>query len=473
MAARLDLDWCPLLRVLDQDVDARCGHRRRLDLRGRARPDKVGSPAASVTGTRYRSWSRHGRGTRGWWSRRTWPTAPSSWPSRSSTIGRIHKIRKRSSSGKTKWKTKHKTPARIDITLRLAKAAVVGAAEPRRRRQVAHGERAEPKGKRHSISGQAKYPLPDTARRRLAAATPSCWRGRGLHGATGPVDAEAGGRRHEPGRRRPRRASAVCGATTGFFVLRPCEQAGPVPRAPVCTRPSASSTAVPPAPGAICPECSARPPAGYVTDPNDPDWAIGYRAELLLGGVVDDRRPTTFSVAFSTTSTAMASTRPGRRQRRVRRRRCEPATTSTLTSVARAGGRPAARHVLWVTENHPPRPGGWRQSSDRIVRSLRRPGVDVDVPFTLRRRLAVPVDRRRGRPHAHCPWSDDPRAALRRGPCSTTTCDGSHHPRGGLRRHAPPARGAGVRGWLGLPLVPCSGATTSTPGSSPSGGGRS
>lgn len=46
--------------------------------------------------------------------------------------------------------------------------------------------------------------------------------------------------------------------------------------------------------------------------------------------------------------------------------------------------------VLWVTENHPPSPGGMAQSSDRIVAGLRAAGVAVDV-VQLRRTEVEPV----------------------------------------------------------------------------------
>jgi hypothetical protein len=72
-------------------------------------------------------------------------------------------------------------------------------------------------------------------------------------------------------------AIRTCGATTGFFVLQRCEnraRAG-------CARCQRSicpqhTLFLPGDPGAVCPECysAAR---GYVSDPNDPDWAIGYR----------------------------------------------------------------------------------------------------------------------------------------------------------------------------------------------------
>jgi glycogen synthase len=49
-------------------------------------------------------------------------------------------------------------------------------------------------------------------------------------------------------------------------------------------------------------------------------------------------------------------------------------------------GPPARRpHVLWITENHPPSPGGMAVSSDRIMRGLRGLGIDVDIVHLCRR----------------------------------------------------------------------------------------
>ena len=72
-------------------------------------------------------------------------------------------------------------------------------------------------------------------------------------------------------------AVRVCGATTGFFVLERCDnraRAG-------CSRCSRSicphhTLFLPGEPAPVCPECYAAA-RGYVSDPNDPDWAIGYR----------------------------------------------------------------------------------------------------------------------------------------------------------------------------------------------------
>jgi hypothetical protein len=77
-------------------------------------------------------------------------------------VGRIHKLRKRSSSGKTKWKTKRKASQRIAITLKTAKDAVVVAPRPSPATQWLRVS-AQPKGSRHVVSAKAKYPLVDAA----------------------------------------------------------------------------------------------------------------------------------------------------------------------------------------------------------------------------------------------------------------------------------------------------------------------
>ena len=73
------------------------------------------------------------------------------------------------------------------------------------------------------------------------------------------------------------RAVRICGATKGFFVLERCGVSaragcGRCQRS-VCRR---HTMQLPGDPVPVCPECysAAR---GYVSDPNDDDWAIGYR----------------------------------------------------------------------------------------------------------------------------------------------------------------------------------------------------
>lgn len=54
--------------------------------------------------------------------------------------------------------------------------------------------------------------------------------------------------------------------------------------------------------------------------------------------------------------------------------------------------------LLWITENYPPDRGGMAQSCDRIVRGLRRLGVDVDVVHFSQRHAGVKIEQQeRGR----------------------------------------------------------------------------
>lgn len=74
----------------------------------------------------------------------------------------------------------------------------------------------------------------------------------------------------------------------------------------------------------------------------------------------------------------------------------------------------ASWRVLWLTENHPPSRGGMAQSSDRIVRGLRRAGVDVDVAHFTRASLPWRHETVEGGHVRVCPVEDDPEHALRR-----------------------------------------------------------
>jgi hypothetical protein len=76
-------------------------------------------------------------------------------------IGRIHKLRKRSSSGKTKWKTKRKATQRLTVTLRSAKGAVAVPPAPSPATQWLRVS-ARPKGSRQLVTAKAKYPVPAT-----------------------------------------------------------------------------------------------------------------------------------------------------------------------------------------------------------------------------------------------------------------------------------------------------------------------
>jgi glycosyltransferase involved in cell wall biosynthesis len=65
--------------------------------------------------------------------------------------------------------------------------------------------------------------------------------------------------------------------------------------------------------------------------------------------------------------------------------------------------------LLWVTENHPPSPGGMANSCDRIVRGLRGAGVEIDVVHLSRR-----SSHHRESGLRVVPLGDDPEHALRR-----------------------------------------------------------
>jgi len=70
--------------------------------------------------------------------------------------------------------------------------------------------------------------------------------------------------------------------------------------------------------------------------------------------------------------------------------------------------------VLWLTENHPPSRGGMAQSSDRIVRGLRRAGVVVDVAHLTRAPVPWRTAPGEGGLLRTCPVDGDPEHALRR-----------------------------------------------------------
>jgi hypothetical protein len=76
-------------------------------------------------------------------------------------VTRIHKLRKRSSSGKIKWKTKRKAHQRLTVTYRSAKGAVVVPPAPSPATQWLRVS-ARPKGERQLVSAKAKYPLAAT-----------------------------------------------------------------------------------------------------------------------------------------------------------------------------------------------------------------------------------------------------------------------------------------------------------------------
>ncbi|HWS39502.1 MAG TPA: glycosyltransferase family 4 protein [Actinoplanes sp.] len=64
--------------------------------------------------------------------------------------------------------------------------------------------------------------------------------------------------------------------------------------------------------------------------------------------------------------------------------------------------------LLWVTENHPPSPGGMANSCDRIVRGIRSAGIGVDVVHLSRRPISQTVGGTRV-----VPLGEDPEHALR------------------------------------------------------------
>ncbi|GAA4638586.1 hypothetical protein GCM10023196_096930 [Actinoallomurus vinaceus] len=70
--------------------------------------------------------------------------------------------------------------------------------------------------------------------------------------------------------------------------------------------------------------------------------------------------------------------------------------------------------VLWITEHYPPSRGGMAESCDRIVRGLRRAGVEIDVAHLTRRSRPWRVDREAGGRLLVVPLEDNPEHALRR-----------------------------------------------------------
>jgi glycosyltransferase involved in cell wall biosynthesis len=70
--------------------------------------------------------------------------------------------------------------------------------------------------------------------------------------------------------------------------------------------------------------------------------------------------------------------------------------------------------VLWLTEHYPPSKGGMAESCDRIVRGLRRAGVEVDVAHLTRRVRPWKVEGEHGGRLLTAPLGDDPEHALRR-----------------------------------------------------------
>ncbi len=67
---------------------------------------------------------------------------------------------------------------------------------------------------------------------------------------------------------------------------------------------------------------------------------------------------------------------------------------------------------LLITENYPPGRGGMAQSCDRIVRSLRRRGVEFDVAHFGARQDAVHIEQHERGRLISCPRDDDPAHAI-------------------------------------------------------------
>lgn len=76
-------------------------------------------------------------------------------------VTRIHKIRKRSASGKTKSKTKRKATQRLTVSLKSAKGAVVVPPAPSPATDWLRVSVA-PKGTRHVVTAKAKFPISST-----------------------------------------------------------------------------------------------------------------------------------------------------------------------------------------------------------------------------------------------------------------------------------------------------------------------
>ncbi len=69
-------------------------------------------------------------------------------------------------------------------------------------------------------------------------------------------------------------------------------------------------------------------------------------------------------------------------------------------------------HILWLTENYPPRRGGMAQACDRIVSNLRRAGTSIDIVSLTAGGLHIKsVQQQNGR-LLHAPVGDNPGHAL-------------------------------------------------------------
>ena len=70
--------------------------------------------------------------------------------------------------------------------------------------------------------------------------------------------------------------------------------------------------------------------------------------------------------------------------------------------------------LVWLTENYPPQRGGMAVSCDRIVRSLRENGVEIDVAHFSRRYPRWKIEQKIGGKQIACPVREDIAHALNR-----------------------------------------------------------
>jgi glycosyltransferase involved in cell wall biosynthesis len=124
-----------------------------------------------------------------------------------------------------------------------------------------------------------------------------------------------------------------------------------------------------------------------------------------------------------------------------------------MTTTAAASKTPEPLRALWLTETYPPSRGGMAQSCDRIVRGLRRRGVQVDVVHFMPAPRGRPwaLETQAGGRYLACPVEDDPAHALNRAWSLLEACDYTHVVAFGGSR--PIMAGPVFAAWLGVPLV--------------------
>jgi len=148
----------PIVRVLSEDASATSGIGVRLDLRGHEAPGKVGPSRDLPT---------HGNITKlseatawdPWFVLEGFLKDGSHLELSIVDVVRTRKIRKRSASGKTKWKQKAKPAQRVSAKLTLDKGRGIAPPAPSPATswlKVA----AKPKGPRFVITAQGKYQIP-------------------------------------------------------------------------------------------------------------------------------------------------------------------------------------------------------------------------------------------------------------------------------------------------------------------------